>query len=106
MVTRKSIFFWVACILSSLPVSARAYDSRFGVDPNVSLRQLETNGTISTSSGRNGNIYNADASAVLHVDADKLFAAAQDYNDYVKFGMPYLNESHVVDHDAPDHLFT
>lgn len=99
---------WVSIILFcfALLPSAWAYDSRFGIDPNVSLPQLSSNGAITTHSGRSGNLYNADASAVLRVNADKLFAAAQDYNDYVKFGMPYLNDSHVVDHTPPDLLYT
>lgn len=86
--------------------AARAFDTHFGVNPAVSLPQLEESASTSTSSGHNGNIYWADASAVLHVDAAKLFAASQDYDQYVQFGMPHLNESHVVEHESPDVLFT
>jgi hypothetical protein len=94
-----------ASLLLSAP-AAWAFDTHFGVNPAVSLQQLESNATTSTSSGRNGNIYWADASAVLHADAAKLFAAAQDYDRYVEFGMPHLNDSHVVERDSPELLFT
>lgn len=100
----KSIAVLLLCI-AYFPSSAQAFDSRLGVDPNVSLSQLASSGTTTTSSGRNGNLYYADASSVLHVDADRLFAAAQDYDHYVQFGMPHLNEAHVVERDSPELLF-
>ena len=93
-------------LIAALTPAAWAYDSRFGIDPNVSVAQLEAAHSTSTSSGRNGDLYWADASAVLNVDAAKLFAAALDYDDYVAFGMPHLNESHVVERDSPTYLFT
>ena len=72
----------------------------------IAHAQLGANATTGTTSGASGNIYWADASAVMHVDAARLFAAAQDYDHYVAFGMPHLNESHVVERDSPEVLFT
>jgi hypothetical protein len=85
-----------------------AYDSRFEINPDLAgqLDQLAQNHTTTTSSGRSGNQYWVDASAVLKVDAAKLLAASLDYDHYVQFGMPHLNDSRVVETASPDLFYT
>jgi ribosome-associated toxin RatA of RatAB toxin-antitoxin module len=88
--------------------SASAYDSHFGIDPALKdkLGFLAKSHRTNLTSGRTGNLFTVDASAVLKVDAAKMLAAALDYDHYVAFGMPHLNESHVVERASPDLLYT
>jgi hypothetical protein len=100
----RALILVLALCVASL---ASAFESRFEVDAQVSLEDLATQGTPYVVSGRTNGAYWADASAVLsQVDVAKLFAAAQDYDDYVQFGMPYLNESHVVERESAELLYT
>lgn len=98
---RAVIFLWVA-IASASPASA--FESRFEIDPSLRgrLSALARDRVTNISSSRQGDLYIADASAVLRIDAGRMFAAAVDYDRYVQFGMPRLNASRVVDRPAPD----
>lgn len=98
----------VALVFAHSSTHAIAFESHFEIDPSVkeSLAQIARNHVTATRSGRSGDLYSADASAVLKVNPAKLFAAAQDYDHYVAFGMPHLDEARVVERASPDLLFT
>jgi hypothetical protein len=103
----KSLRLFGLLLSLALTQSAWAFDSYLEVDRDVSLSDLAARGTPLVSSGRDGGMYWADASAVLsRVSVEKLFAAAQDYGHYTDFGMPYLNQSRIVEKQTPEHLFT
>jgi hypothetical protein len=86
---------------------AWAFDSRLQIDPDVSLVDLSASpGAVTTTLGRNINIYWTDSSAVLRVDSGQFLAASLDYNRYVEFGMPHLKSSHIVERVSPELLYT
>jgi hypothetical protein len=91
----------------ALSPRAHALDPHLAMEPSAKARlgEMASKHITLVGSTRNGNLFSADASAVLKVDAAKLFAAALDYDHYVKFGMPHLNESHLVERASPDLLY-
>lgn len=81
-------------LLSNSP--ARAFEDRFLIDESVDLAALERSGEILVRSARDGEIYTADASAVLKVDPARLLAVSTDYDRYDEMGMPNVRESRQV----------
>ncbi|MGK5084819.1 SRPBCC family protein [Bdellovibrionota bacterium FG-1] len=97
------IFLFVFQLVQVLDV-AQAYDSRFGINPSVqnALLDLAQRHVTQTVSNRVGDLFSADASAVMDVDPAKVFAAGLDYDHFVQFGMPHLSESVLVERTSPD----
>lgn len=88
-----------------LASSALGGETRFEVDSSMDLAELARDGQPLVSTRREGDVFRTDASAVLSVDADRLFAVSKDFNDYVRMRMPHLRASVVLD-EAGDILHT
>jgi hypothetical protein len=98
--------FFLSLALVSFAHQARAFETRFAIDPKVNVQQLAQSGEVVSRADRVGDTLLADASAVLRVPFNKLWDASLDYDHYVEMGMPNLKESHLVVRDSVDHLYT
>lgn len=79
------------------PSSLHAYESMFELDPKVDVAKLKSSGEIVLRTSRTGEVFRADASAVLTgVDLKQLLKVSADFDRYAKMGMPNLKESQVV----------
>lgn len=85
---------------------AWAYESRFEIDPKQNLSVLAAQSQVAVQVYRKGDAYYSDASAVLRVDAKKIFEASLDYDRYSQMKMPYVKESHRVEAAGRDTLYT
>src|SRR6185295_16262260 len=94
-------FLWILLLCTP----AFAYDSRLEVDPTQDLSALERTGEIRITVSRQDKRVAIDASAVIHVDIEKLYTVAVDFDHYVDYGVPDLKEIHVVDHGPGDLLY-
>lgn len=83
---------WMGLALSA----ANAGEARFERDMNLDLDELAASGKVTVSVVESGGVFRSDASAVLRVESQRLFAVAADYDRYVEMGLPHLKTARVV----------
>lgn len=84
--------------------AAFAYDSRFEINPKIDLQKLTALNQPLVTSYRNGAVLYVDASAILHVDIEKLTKVSADYNRYVEMKLPNLEKSAIVEKNSAGDL--
>ena len=100
----RTAFAVLAVLLVSQPASA--FDTRFSVDPRVDLTEMRRTGRMKIWAAHDGPVISADASAILRADSDLILEVAADFNAYVRMGMPFVEESHIVQGEGQSNLFT
>jgi hypothetical protein len=82
--------------------SAQATEVRLQVNSATSLDALRESQDIQVTTGRSGDVFTVDASAVLDIIPSRFEAVAMDFDLQSSLGMPETPESHTVDHHGDE----
>lgn len=84
--------------------AAMATEARFEVADGLDLNELQSSQTIDVTTGRTGDLYTVDGSAVMEIVPSRFEAAALDFDLQARLGMPDTAEGHSFDH-VGDHEY-